>query len=98
MDYIFHDEDNDKMITQLTFILSATAFSILVAHYDICKTETNPDNYETSIITNDSIFRTSNSKLYIGKTNHYVFVYDKQTKESRTIKNEAVKEIIIKQN
>lgn len=98
MDYIFHNDNNDKMIMQITFVLSATAFSILVAHYDICKTERNPAKYQTTIIANDYILNTSASNLYIGKTNNYVFLYDKETKTSRTIKNEVVKEILIKEN
>ncbi len=86
-------DDDEKLSLQITFVATTTAFSILVAHYDICKTEQNPDNIEVSIITADSAFKTSNNNLYLGKTNDYIFLYDQNAKTSRTIKTELVKEI-----
>lgn len=95
-DFLF--EPNDKLSIQVTFITTATAFSILVARYDICKTELNPDKLSITIITETGMNVTSNSLIYVGKTNNYVFLYDSLNKTSRTIKNEAVKEILIREN
>lgn len=93
---IFHR--NEKATLQATFITSATAFSILVAHYDIRKTEINVNNFETTINLSETSIYSSPDLIYIGKTNNYLFLYNTSSKTSHAIKSDDLKEIIVKEN
>lgn len=94
-EYLF--EEKKKQVLQASFVTTSIAFSVLVTHYDIRKTESNASIFETVVVTRDSAFHTNSNLIQVGKTSRFVFIYDVPGKVSHTIKMDEVKEIYVKE-
>ena len=93
LEHLISDDDNTPLIlaTTLTFI----AFTICLSNYEIKNISSNSKLTTTRITISDEEIVTSKNLILIGKTQKFIYLYNKNKKRTRIIPTERILNIEI---
>jgi hypothetical protein len=99
--YIFHrnDKNNTKASDSAAILSLVLIFSFLIIKANVrIKSVENGKYKGTYIVTSDTTYRSTDTSYFIGKTEKFVFVYNKFDKTTSIIPVESIKLMVIKSN
>lgn len=86
---------NENVVNPVSLTIVFFAFTLCLSQYGIYRTETSNVRYKLTTIDNTEI-STNRQLIFLGKTNNFIFLFDKTSCTSRVLKTESISSIQIK--
>lgn len=83
----------ENILFPLLMITTFLVFTFCVSRYDIKNTELEAGKKITTIYTENEIITSSESNLFLGKTQKFLYFYDVRKKQTRIIPTDKIKNI-----